>query len=280
MMPDAFFYCSLLKLKFAKQTAMKYWYQRPHPSLSKYVRTVLILEGFSEPEADAVPLFANGMPALFCKTEKDTAGNENVRQVTLFGKSVPQECWTITAQTTIIAYFFKPFALAALFSTPADVLAKNPVDLESWDPLKNNALKAQLTYAISTSRKSEVLDHLLVHQLEQNNKECELIQYATDQIMYNSGTEVLADILKTLHINKRTFQRVFKKYVGVSPNHYRRICQFQFVFAQLRSGKFDTLTDIAYDNGFSDQSHFIRSFREFTETTPNSYLRSGLKEKK
>lgn len=259
---------------------MKYWYQRPHPLLSKYVRTVLVLEGFSESEADALPLFSNGMPALFCKTEKDGAGNENVRQVTLFGKTVPQECWAITPHATIIAYFFKPFALAALFGLPAATLAKNPVDLESWDPLKNNALRTQLTYAASTSRKSEVLDHLLIHQLEQNNKECEVIQYATDQIMCNSGTEVLAGILKTLNINKRTFQRVFKKYVGVSPTHYRRICQFQFVFAQLRSGKFDTLTDIAYENGFADQSHFIRSFREFTKTTPNSYLRSGLKEKK
>lgn len=259
---------------------MKYWYQRPHPSLSKYVRTVLILEGFSEPEENALPLFANGMPALFCKTEKDATGNEIVKQVTLFGKTVPQECWTMTADTTIIAYFFKPFALAALFAVPAAALAKNPVDLENWDPLKNNALRTQLVYASLTSRKAEILDHLLVQQLGQNNKECELIQYATDQIMYNAGTEVLAEIIRTLNINKRTFQRVFKRYVGVSPNHYRRICQFQFVFAQLRSGKFDTLTDIAYDNGFADQSHFIRSFREFANTTPNSYLRSGLKEKK
>lgn len=259
---------------------MKYWYRKPHPSLSRYVRTVLILEGFSEPEADALPLFANGMPALFCKTEKHEAGNENVKQITLFGKSVPQECWATTTHTTIIAYFFKPFALPALFSTPAAALAKKPLDLESWHPLKTNALRAQLLYAASTSRKLEVLDNLLVQQLALNNKECEIIQYATDQIMYNSGTEVLAEILETLNINRRTFQRVFKKYVGVSPNHYRRICQFQLVFAQLRSGTFDTLTDVAYDHGFADQSHFIRSFREFTKTTPNSYLRSGLKEKK
>jgi AraC-like DNA-binding protein len=48
----------------------------------------------------------------------------------------------------------------------------------------------------------------------------------------------------------------------------------------VRSKEFQTLADVAYDNGFADQSHFIRSFKEFTETTPNTYLRSGLKEKK
>ena len=72
---------------------------------------------------------------------------------------------------------------------------------------------------------------------------------------------------------------MFKKYVGVTPNQYRRICQFQVSFAQLRGKEFNKLTDVAYDNGFADQSHFIRSFREFTQITPNDYLRSGLKEK-
>jgi AraC-like DNA-binding protein len=259
---------------------MKYWYQKPHASLSKYVRTVLILEGFSEPDVDALPLFVNGMPALFCKTERDAAGNENALQITLFGKSVPPEPWTVNENSTVIAYFFKPFALASIFSISAATLAKASVDLENWNPLKTNALRTQILYAASTSQKIDVLDHLLVHQVQENSKECEIIQYATDQIMCNSATDVLAGILKTLNINKRTFQRVFKKYVGVSPNHYRRICQFQLVFTQLRSGEFETLTDIAYDNGFADQSHFIRSFREFTSTTPNHYLKSGLKEKK
>ncbi|MBA4058005.1 MAG: AraC family transcriptional regulator, partial [Marivirga sp.] len=58
-----------------------------------------------------------------------------------------------------------------------------------------------------------------------------------------------------------------------------RICQFQLSFAQVRAKEFNTLTDVAYDNGFADQSHFIRSFREFVDTTPNHYLRWGLKEK-
>jgi AraC-like DNA-binding protein len=47
----------------------------------------------------------------------------------------------------------------------------------------------------------------------------------------------------------------------------------------VRAKEFNTLTDVAFDNGFADQSHFIRSFKEFADITPNDYLRSGLKEK-
>ena len=154
---------------------MKYWYQKPNQLLSDYVRTVLILEGFSQPDAEQLPLVTNGMPALICRTEKDQPGNEDVLQLTLFGKSSTADSWTINQNTTIIAYFFKPFALSTVFNVPAKKLIGDPVDLSIWNPHKTNALKTQLVYAVSTQQKLEVLDNLLIHQLEQNKKECEII---------------------------------------------------------------------------------------------------------
>ncbi len=258
---------------------MNHWYKTPNHLLSGYIRTVLVLEGCAQPDPDNLPLFTNGMPALFCKTEKENSGNEMIIQLSLFGRSVPEEHWNVTADMTIIAYFFKPFALATTFNIPANKLNKEPIDLSSWSPHKINALKTQLIHASSTSRKVEVLDNLLMHQLTQNKKECEIIQNITDQIIYNPGTEILAEVLEKFKLNERKFQRIFKKYVGVTPNQYRRICQFHISFAQLRAKDFEKLSDVAYDNGFADQSHFIRSFKEFTQITPNDYLKAGLKDK-
>jgi len=258
---------------------MKHWYQQPHQQIADYVRTVLILEGFLESGSADLPIFTNGMSALFCKTEKDESDNENIVQLALYGKSVPEEYWIVNTKETIIAYFFTPFALASVFNVNAAKLLSSPIELANWHAHKTNALKTQLIYATATSRKIEVLDNLLIQQLQQHKRECEIIKSATDQIMYDPGTEILSEMLTKLGLNERTFQRIFKKYVGVTPNQYRRICQFQLSFTQLRSKDFNKLTDIAYDNGFADQSHFIRSFKEFTQITPNDYLKSGLKDK-
>ena len=258
---------------------MQHRYQQPGQLLTDYIRTVLILEGTAEPHANDLPLVTNGMPALFCKTEKDESGHEHIIQLSLFGRSVPDEYWTINSNTTIIAYFFKPFALAGIFNIAAVKLNESPVDLSNWNAHKTNALKTQLIYAETSSRKTEVLENLLTHQLQQQQRECEIIKYATDEMMYNPGTGILSDMLNKVNLTERTFQRMFKKYVGVTPNQYRRICQFQLSFFQLKTKDFNKLTDIAFDNGFADQSHFIRSFKEFTQVTPNDYLKSGLKDK-
>jgi AraC-like DNA-binding protein len=259
---------------------MKYWYERSNSLLSEYLRTVLILEGFSEPGSDKLPILTNGVPGFICKTEKVEAGNENILQLTLFGKSIPEEYLYINENTTVIIYFFKPFALTSMFNISATELLKSPIDLSDWNAHKTNALKTQLFYADSTTRKIEILDNLLIHQLQDQKKECAVIKLATDEMMINTSKDVLAELIKKLDLNERTFQRIFKKYVGVTASQYRRICQFQVSFTQVREKNFDKLTDVAYDNGFADQSHFIRSFKEFTQITPNDYLKSGLKNKK
>lgn len=257
---------------------MKHWYKKPGKLLKGYIRTILLIEGYSKQEKLALPIFTNGMSVLFCKTEKGHENYENVTQLSLFANS-PADIWALNKDTTIVAYFFKPFAAAALFNIPATSLSQKAFPLSVWHPQKYTALKTQLVYSSQTIRKIEVLDNLLIQQLKENQQTCEIIQYATDKIMYNPTQEILSEILNVLNLNERTFQRIFKKYIGITPNQYRRICQFQQSFGQLRTKQFNKISEVAYDNGFADQSHFIRSFKEFTQITPNDYLKSGLKNK-
>jgi len=69
---------------------MKYWYQRPHGFVAEYVRTVLVLEGFTHSLSTDLPLVTNGMPAHFCCTQKDPLGGEPITRLTLFGKSIEE----------------------------------------------------------------------------------------------------------------------------------------------------------------------------------------------
>ena len=252
---------------------MQRWYNKIDPALKASIQTILILDSTDPPEPEDLPIFTNGMPALLCTCQN----KEN--HLTLFGKAVPTERWAEWGNATLIAFFFKPFAIGPVFKLPAQQLKNEAVELNRWNPQKAMALTIQLTYARSTAEKMEVLHQFVLSQVTANQRECAIIGYATDKILENPEADVLAQMLQELKLTERTFQRIFKKYVGITASEYRRICQFQLAFYQLKSGQFDKLTDVAYANGYFDQSHYIRSFKEFTETTPHDYLQFGLKKK-
>jgi hypothetical protein len=119
---------------------MKHWYAKPNTLLTGYVRTVLITEGFSKAGSGNLPVFTNGMPILFCRTEKNHNNYENITQLSLYGKP-PSDIWTVKKQTTIIAYFFKPFAVASLFNISANKLSENPLTSVFATPINTRHLK-------------------------------------------------------------------------------------------------------------------------------------------
>jgi len=68
-------------------------------------------------------------------------------------------------------------------------------------------------------------------------------------------------------LGKKQYGRLFREYVGMNPKGYGRIVRFQRALKMLQLGSRDYV-GIAYANGYSDQSHFIRDFRQFSGMTP------------
>ena len=80
--------------------------------------------------------------------------------------------------------------------------------------------------------------------------------------------ELLADMSG---ISAREIQRKFKQYVGISPKVYQRLMKLNKVKDRLSSGNYENLTQLAIDNGYYDQAHFIREFKYFMNLTPKQY---------
>ncbi|MNT33599.1 DNA-binding transcriptional activator FeaR [compost metagenome] len=99
----------------------------------------------------------------------------------------------------------------------------------------------------------------------------EIIQYSLSQIVKSKGGILLKDLHDDLQLSERSFERKFKQSIGISPKLYARICRFKVSLNQLKNNDFQKLSDIAYENDYSDQSHFIRSFKEFAGFSPLQY---------
>lgn len=72
-----------------------------------------------------------------------------------------------------------------------------------------------------------------------------------------------------LHIRK--LQRLFHKYVGVSPKWVIQLYRLHNAAEMLNRGEADDWAKLSAELGFFDQSHFIRAFKSMLGMTPDSY---------
>ncbi|REH01220.1 helix-turn-helix domain-containing protein [Flavobacterium aquicola] len=165
-----------------------------------------------------------------------------------------------------------------------DNLEFNTVDLQGSINISNPDLKflmykifketkvddtaAQLS--IQTLLLETLAKMLRANQTKSNKKPTwvsEVNMILNDQFLDNLSLEYLS---KTLDIHPVHLSRDFSKYFNSSLGEYIRKLKVQKSL-QLISEKSLDLTSIAFECGFSDQSHFTRCFKEINGINPSEY---------
>ncbi len=92
------------------------------------------------------------------------------------------------------------------------------------------------------------------------------------QILDASYNESLksSELAKAFHIHPVYMARAFKKYYGISIKSYINILRANGAMASIINSE-DKLAHIAFDNGYADQSHFNRKFKDLTGFTPSHF---------
>jgi AraC-like DNA-binding protein len=244
-------------------------YPSPTDKISDFVQSILVIENSNVSSPFCLPLYANGTPTLLFHTAKGQMKNSS-NYLTLFGQTVAPDNLILSENFTLIAYFLKPFSLSSLFSISAQELTDKPVELSALS--NNTSLLQELLNSQSTNQMLRRLDDY-IFKLSQKIKHTDgLLQYIAERISAHPNGKILCELQKEIGMTERTFQRLFEKNIGLPPNRYRKIIQFNNAFRQLNKKQFIRFSDIAFENDYADQSHYIRAFKEFTSMTPTEYL--------
>lgn len=265
---------SLVKIAFFK---MKMQILRPHPSISNYVSTIVVLEDGNLEDDILIPLIARGYPSIVFHTTglSSLNGKNNVaNSLVLYGQNIKPFQFHASQYLTIIAYFLHPHILRTFFGFHASEVTELSIDLSQFPAARKINLIQQLSDDSSLSTRLLLMNRfvLKLSELVRTGVDHSIL-FATKEIQKRNGLVSLRNLENELHITERTFQRLFKLNVGILPKVFSRIFQFQSAFQQLNNGGNYKLSDIAYDTGFADQSHLNRSFKEFTNCSPSDYLK-------
>jgi len=259
---------------------MRYEQIQPTGALSAYVRYFWTLENSP---CDLLPktfgAIADGSPGIifqYADNGNFHQDNKELPSVFLYGQTTRYTQLFTPGKFRTIGVYFYPHALKPIFGFNAAELTNSCLDLDLIPAGSFLHLSEQLINTKELSDQIRILSDYLLIQMERNQRfEDHLTTCAVAEIIKARGDIDLKFLQGNLGLSERNFERKFKSNVGISPKLLTRILRFQSSMDLLRDHKFSKLSDIAFENNYADQSHFIRSFKEFAGLSPNQYQKKS-----
>ncbi|MHA4810672.1 DUF6597 domain-containing transcriptional factor [Flavitalea flava] len=252
---------------------MKYEQFLPPTYLKSFVQYFWTLESQdNNPLPQAFGPLADGCPGIFFQERKNgifyDEENKQLPQLFLYGQTIKRTRIYLIGKFKTVGVSFFPNVLKSVFGFDASELTDECLDLN----LLSTFLSEQLTETPLPIDQIDILSAFLYSKIKQTDvKRDEITHYAYHQIIESGGLLALRDLQKDLQLSERSFERRFNQYIGISPKLFSKVCRFQASLRQLKSNRYSKLSDIAYDNGYADQSHFIRAFKEFSGFSPYQF---------
>lgn len=249
---------------------MKYEQIPPPDHIKNFVQYFWTLESRDiDTLPQAIGPLADGCPGIIFQERKDgiyyDQENKQLPQAFLYGQTIKRTRICLIGKFKTVGVSFFPNVLKTVFGFDASELTDDCLDLSLLSVL----LQEQLIGTPLPIDQIGILSAFLFSKIKKKDgKRDEVTHYAYHKIMGSGGLMALKDLQKDLQLSERSFERRFNQFVGISPKLFSKICRFQASLRQLKTNKYAKLSDIAYDNGFADQSHFIRAFKEFSGFSP------------
>ena len=251
----------------------------PIKILSKYIKNYFIVETDSSvdylpeervyPCGNATMVFHYGSPSKFQKKNSSKYIEQNL---VICGQQTNYYDLSLSGKTGMILIVFRPHGVKSFFNFPITELLNENLSLQNLAGNETNELEDKLFNAPNNKQRVIHLENFLIKRLIHNN-EFERVEHAIKIIENSKGQIKAQDIAHEVCLGIKQFERTFSKYVGVNPKKFASIVRFRNVI-QMKSKHKKSMSQLAFDNGYYDQSHFIHDFKSLTELTPKAFFNS------
>jgi AraC-like DNA-binding protein len=119
----------------------------------------------------------------------------------------------------------------------------------------------------------ELAERFIRERLPERDESGEVAGRIVKRIADDRSILKVDDLLREFPIGKRSLQRLFHDYVGVTPKWVIQRYRLHEALAQLEEGTAVDWSKMAADLGYFDQAHFIKDFKALIGRTPLEYAR-------
>lgn len=172
--------------------------------------------------------------------------------------------------SNILGIKLKPTALTQLMDLEMALLTDRVISLQESGIRKLNILDELIRGAQDHAVRINIINEKFL-EWSASMKVQVSVEKAIDAILSSNGVITVAAMCEQCKLSERQAERLFKKFIGLSPKFYTRVIRFSNIF-QVAQEKKLSWSEVGLEAGFYDQAHFIKDFKEFTGEDPSHYF--------
>jgi len=170
----------------------------------------------------------------------------------------------------IFGAYIYPFAVPYFFNVPSEETSNEMLDLHTFLGKQGNEIEEKIMIAPDNFKRAEILTTFLEKRLQHARLKDNTIATSIKHVIHSGQINSVEQLAYQFNLSTRQFDRKFKEYAGFSPKMYMRLVRLSNALKQQGSNK--SLSRIAHECGYYDQSHFIHDVKAFTGYHPGFYF--------
>lgn len=182
-----------------------------------------------------------------------------------------------TGDTHIFAVRFHPNGFLPFATFSIKEMENKTTDLQTLFGDIGRELENKVLNAVETSECIRLIESFLLTQLQSQETTDRIAALSVQTLLELNGQVSVDELADQVQVNRRQLERKFATVIGMSPKQLAKIIRLQATLKMMEEQRFNSLTELAYENGYFDQAHFIKDFKEFTGVTPSEFYANQLK---
>ena len=219
---------------------------KPIHILTPYVRYYWILEDGADVSVSERTLPTGCIQLVFHRGKRLllVGKKESQPQAFICGQCLNFSDVMSAGKIEMITVVFQPYAARAILQLPLKFFYGELIAVDAIADLELSILSRKVIKRISA----------VLHQINEQAK------------------TNISELSETACLSSKQFNRIFLDYVGATPKEFLRIVRMQRALFKVQQNPSISFAQLAYECGFSDQSHMIKEFKLFSGYTPTEYL--------
>ena len=169
---------------------------------------------------------------------------------------------------------FRPGAFLPFLGRPLVEITGSVLPAERlWGPAATT-LARRLAATEGVDRLVGTTEEFLRARWPPDDPQVRLVGRIVATMLHDPAVSRVDEVTERFGLTPRTLQRLFQRYVGVSPKWVLRRYRLHEAAAALAREQHRPWAEVAADLGYFDQSHFIRDFTAAIGLTPGAYAQA------